>query len=508
MGDIEQVVVRPDPSRSRRDRAWIMVVGLLAGLFAFSGAAAPSGASPAAVRASCPGGGAASAVALPSGASQSVCAADATTNAVGTISLAKTVGTDPGSCASSDALTVTAGTTVFYCYTVENTGSVTVSVHSLQDDKLGSILQDYPYVLGPGGTTYVTASASIASPTVNVATWSAYDGAQTVTAVDSATVNLLPGSAPGAPTITSATAAEGQVALAWSAPVDDGGQPILTYKITPYADGVPGTPSVVPASTTSTIIDLLQNGTTYTFDVQATNVIGTGPAATSDPVTPQWWLPWSSGTVAVVELFTWFTGKAPTAAELSGWLATLDAGTDLPGDLVAELRTGPDGTNNVDPTVRLYSAYLTRIPDAGGLDFWLGRRRKGWTLSRISSNFAASSEFTRRYGSLTNRQFVEQIYLNVLGRTGEQSGVDYWTKQLDLKRKSRGQVMINFSESNEYKTKQANNVNAAVLSIYLVGKTPTVAERDAIASELSGGKTVADVVRELIHADSFPSRAG
>ncbi|MFN8017217.1 MAG: DUF4214 domain-containing protein [Acidimicrobiales bacterium] len=484
-------------------------MGLLVGLFAFTAGAPPSGAAPAAPAASCPDGSGAEPVALPSGATTDVCTAPATTSAAGSsISLAKTVGTDAATCAAADRATVTVGTTVFYCYTVTNTGSVTVSVHSLQDDKVGSILQDYPYVLGPGATTYVTASASLASSTVNVATWSAFDGTQTVTATDNASVDVISAVAPGAPTITSATVSEGQVIITWDPPASDGGQPILTYKITPIVEGTPGSPTTVSGSVDTVTMDLLQNGATYTFDVQATNVIGPGPADTTDPLTPLWWLPWSSGPTAVDELFTWFTGKPPTAAEKTAWLTKLDAGTDLPGDLVAELRAGTDATTNVDPTVRLYSAYLTRIPDASGLNFWLGRRRAGWTLSRISANFAASSEFKRRYGTLTNRQFVEQIYLNVLGRPGEKTGVDYWTKQLDTKKKSRGQVMINFSESSEYRNKQVDNVNAAVIWIYLRGRSPSTVERDAMAAELDGGATVADVVRDQIHVPAFADRAG
>ena len=36
-----------------------------------------------------------------------------------------------------------------------------------------------------------------------------------------------------------------------------------------------------------------------------------------------------------------------------------------------------------------------------------------------------------RYGSLTNRQFVETVYLNVLGRPGDAGGnANYWTGQL------------------------------------------------------------------------------
>jgi hypothetical protein len=68
--------------------------------------------------------------------------------------------------------------------------------------------------------------------------------------------------------------------------------------------------------------------------------------------------------------------------------------------------------------------------------------------------------------------------------------------------------MINFSESSEYKRKQVENVHAAVVFIHLRGKTPTTAERDAMAAALKGGKTLEELVTEQIHLPAFDARAG
>lgn len=336
--------------------------------------------------------------------------------------------------------------------------------------------------------------------------------ASAVGGVDTGTVTLdvsaLPDTVPGAPIIQGVDLiGEGTARIRWSAPTTDGGQPVTGYQVSVLQGGTETPLGTVGSSTTEYTATGLANGSAATLQVAATNTIGTGGAAAGPSVTPQWWLPWSSGSKAVDELFTWMTTKAPTATEKANWLAQLNAGFKKPADLVAYLRTLADATTNVDPTVRLYSAYLTRIPDAGGLNFWLGRRRAGWTLSRISSNFAASSEFVRRYGSMTNRQFVENIYANVLERSGDAAGITYWTGQLDRKRKSRGQVMINFSESNEYKNKQAKNVAAAVVYIHVLGKAPSTAQRTAFNASLDAEGLV-PTVRALLREPSFADRAG
>ncbi|MCB1031858.1 MAG: DUF4214 domain-containing protein, partial [Acidimicrobiales bacterium] len=106
-----------------------------------------------------------------------------------------------------------------------------------------------------------------------------------------------------------------------------------------------------------------------------------------------------------------------------------------------------------------------------------------------------------------NRSFVQQIYQNVFNRSADTAGLNYWTQKLDSGAVGRGQVMINFSESSEYKTKEANRVNAAAIYIHFLGRAPSLTERDELVDRLDDGDTIAEVVREMIHEPSFGDRA-
>lgn len=129
------------------------------------------------------------------------------------IEMHKTVGTDPDVCALTDDITVAAGTVVYYCYTVENSGNVTLNLHDLTDSELGSLFTGLDYLLAPGDSVNtvaagVTASATINATTVNTATWTAYNvgPVDVVSWTDAATVTL---EAPSAVTVSGVIAGTG-----------------------------------------------------------------------------------------------------------------------------------------------------------------------------------------------------------------------------------------------------------------------------------------------------------
>ncbi|MDP4202761.1 MAG: fibronectin type III domain-containing protein, partial [Bacteroidota bacterium] len=88
--------------------------------------------------------------------------------------------------------------------------------------------------------------------------------------------------APGAPTIGTATAGNAQASVTFTAPSANGGNAITGYTVTSNPGGLTGTGTSSPITVSG-----LTNGTTYTFTVTATNGIGTGTASTpSNAVTP------------------------------------------------------------------------------------------------------------------------------------------------------------------------------------------------------------------------------
>ncbi len=100
---------------------------------------------------------------------------------------------------------------------------------------------------------------------------------------------------------------------------------------------------------------------------------------------------------------------------------------------------------------RLYVAYFDRAPDDSGARYWNRLYARGaLTLDEISGAFADSAEFANRYQRVDNRGFVRLVYENVLGRSPDARGWEYWTAVLDQGRLTRGAMMVQFSESTEF----------------------------------------------------------
>lgn len=188
--------------------------------------------------------------------------------------------------------------------------------------------------------------------------------------------------------------------------------------------------------------------------------------------------PFNSRNALVNQQYKDFHNRNATAAELAFWAGKNPAtGKAYTAREILDSFVEKDAVKR-GPLVRLYKAYYKRWPDAGGYDYWIRKMQNGASLASVSDYFAQSSEFKRNYGSLSNKQFVALVYNNVLGRPGDQAGMDYWLKRLDSKKITRGGLMAQFSESSEFKRKYG-------LDCDLVGVTLRMLRRPATPEELA-----------------------
>lgn len=192
------------------------------------------------------------------------------------IELDATVGTG-GACPVSSNTRVAPGTNVTYCYRVRNTGTVTVTLSSLNDSAYGDILTDDELELAPDEVHFRITSRVVTVTTVSTATWTVSNPGPTdvATATDTTTVVAEF----EAPAFTSGTPpAAGAYGSGYNFTFTGTGLPPPTFSVT--AGSLP--PGLSLNSTTGVLTGTLAAAGSYTFTVTAAN--GVNPAATRQVV--------------------------------------------------------------------------------------------------------------------------------------------------------------------------------------------------------------------------------
>ncbi|MEO7651860.1 MAG: DUF4214 domain-containing protein, partial [Bryobacteraceae bacterium] len=90
-------------------------------------------------------------------------------------------------------------------------------------------------------------------------------------------------------------------------------------------------------------------------------------------------------------------------------------------------------------------------PDFAGWLFWLVSLNNGTPRQTVVDSFINSQEFQTTYGSLNNTAFVNLVYQNVLGRTHDAAGLNFWTGQLNAG-VTRAAMMYSFVVSAEFQS--------------------------------------------------------
>lgn len=298
------------------------------------------------------------------------------------------------------------------------------------------------------------------------------------------------------PTIISTVSYTDHVRVFWMPPATDG-TPITGYKIERWKQGAlqaekSWTQPTARALTDTTVVP----GVGYTYRIQALTADGPSPwsLSKSGKTNPNL-IPlheFDSATAFVQRQYQDLLGRSPGFGELNTTVLGLENGTLQPADVIGSLANRPERIDLRHPVIRLYFAYFGRVPDHAGMDYWVGQRAAGKKLDWMSSAFAASSEFQNTYGALSNADFVDLVYENVLHRDPDAAGLAYWTAKLDAKTISRGRLMTQFSESNEHRTKSRGRVQAVDLHDDMLGRAIKPYLADMWGSHLQAGGLVGE----------------
>jgi len=208
----------------------------------------------------------------------------------------------------------------------------------------------------------------------------------------------------------------------------------------------------------------------------------------------------------VETLYLDMLGRAGDLPGVQYWTGQLDAGAMSRAEVVAVFMGSSEYANRVPPIARLYFAAFQRIPDYGGLLYWVNVHAQGTPLATIADAFATSPEFLATYGALSNEAYVTLLYQNVLGRAPDAGGLAYWVGQLDSGTKTRGDVLAGFAESAEFQALAANEVYVVGVYAGLLLRSPGQGEFDNWMTFLDGGGSQLVFIENILASGEYAAR--
>jgi len=152
-----------------------------------------------------------------------------------------------------------------------------------------------------------------------------------------------------------------------------------------------------------------------------------------------------------------FGGRAATSQEKSYWAPAVSSGNRLAVTSALAVTDSWAGSRVND----LYQTVFQRAADAGGRAYWLDQIKRGLPLEAVGVEFYRSNEYYARNGG-TPQGWVQALYRDLLGRTADGGGVQYWVGQLGAGQ-PRSAVSANFYRSIESRRDRTGRLHRQII---------------------------------------------
>lgn len=186
-----------------------------------------------------------------------------------------------------------------------------------------------------------------------------------------------------------------------------------------------------------------------------------------------------SANPAVVQVQNLYEMALRREPDIGGWthfVERVDSGTNLGAVSDALFRSEEFVTTAVNG---MYQSLLRRDADPWGMEGFGGALRRGGSLESLTAAMLGSPE---RSGSLSDNQFVGEMYYVILNRPADAAGAEAFAGAL-RSGASRADVALSMLESPEASRRVAANLYQSVL-----GRIPSPDEAEGWAGRLAGGR--------------------
>jgi Domain of unknown function (DUF4214) len=200
-----------------------------------------------------------------------------------------------------------------------------------------------------------------------------------------------------------------------------------------------------------------------------------------------------------------FLDREPGAGEVSAWVSGLDRGLSK-ADLIEVFMDSEEFFFKGKFIAKTYLGLLTRDADYAGFRSWLGALLGGLSREQIVQAFWDSGEFQSRFGSnLTNGQFVQRIYNNILLRSTDPGELNVWLGALNNGQLTKAQVALILLDSEEFQGLfvSQNRVDISLLYFDMLQRDPDPGSFSAWVGVLNSGASLTAVIDGFLNSPEY-----
>ena len=234
---------------------------------------------------------------------------------------------------------------------------------------------------------------------------------------------------------------------------------------------------------------------------------------------------YSPVTEFIGRLYKYCLNRDPDDSGLSYWASLLSrkemTGAQVAQNFVFSPEFLQQNIENGEFVDRLYLAFFDRESDSSGYYYWTGRLSCGVSRRTVAANFINSAEFLNicnSYGivrgsigssgtSATRSQiesYVKRCYTQILGRSGDSDGINYWTTLIQNGQSRPVDVAKSFVGSREFSLKQLNNTEfVKVMYRAFMGREYDTGGLNYWVNQMNRGMSKNEVLNNFANSKEF-----
>lgn len=214
----------------------------------------------------------------------------------------------------------------------------------------------------------------------------------------------------------------------------------------------------------------------------------------------------SSTATFVNQLYVDLLGRQADPGGLSFWTSQINNNLETRGQAALGFFLAPEFQAASSLVTNCYLGILTRDPDMGGWLGWTSAVRSGLTPLGMVTAFLNSPEGQGLYSSLDNAAFVNAVYVNALHRLADSGGFTYWLDKLNSGALTRGSLMLSFIMSPEFNNLTGNRAIVDQLYMSLLRRQGENAGVAAWTSALNSGVPLNAIIGGFIASAEYRLR--